>query len=220
MKHYSHHGVNDFVICLGYRGYLIKEYFANYVLHSSDVTVDIAANAVRFHGSPAEPWRVTLVDTGESTLTGGRLLRARSHLDEGEPFFVTYGDGVGDVDLSAQLEFHRAHGRLATMTVVRPPARFGSARVEGDRVTGFVEKLQAAEGLINGGYFVLEHGVLDVIDGDDTPLETTPLERLVAKDELRAWKHTGFWQPMDTLRERELLERLWGGGEAPWKVWG
>jgi len=219
MKHYSHHGVDDFVICLGYRGYMIKEYFANYFLHGSDVTVDLAANQITYHNCRSEPWRVTLVDTGESTLTGGRVLRASEYLDDSQPFFVTYGDGVSDIDLSAQLEFHRRHGRLATMTVVRPPARFGSAEVAGDAVVGFVEKPQASEGLINGGFFVFSPGVLDLIDGDETPLETTPLERLVAKDELRAWRHEGFWQPMDTLREKELLESLWNGGRAPWMVW-
>jgi glucose-1-phosphate cytidylyltransferase len=218
MKHYSHYGVNDFIICLGYRGYMIKEYFANYFLHGSDVTVELASNRITFHNCRSEPWRVTLVDTGESTATGGRVLRAREYL-EAEPFFVTYGDGVANVDLGAQLAFHRNHGRLATMTVVRPPARFGSAAVKGDAVVGFIEKPQASEGLINGGFFVFSPGVLDFIDGDDTPLETTPLERLVAKDELRAWRHEGFWQPMDTLREKELLEAIWSRGDAPWKVW-
>ncbi len=219
MKQYSHHGVDDFVICLGYRGYMIKEYFANYLLHRSDVTVDLGANEVIYHNHRSEPWRVTLVDTGDSTHTGGRVLRVREHLDDGEPFFVTYGDGVANIDITAQLAFHKQHGRLATMTVVRPPARFGSATVEGDRVVEFVEKAQASEGLINGGFFVFSPGALDAIDGDDTPLETTPLERLVARDELRAWRHEGFWQPMDTLREKELLEAIWARGNAPWKVW-
>lgn len=219
MKHYSHHGVDDFVICLGYRGYMIKEYFANYLLHRSDVTIDLDANKISYHNHRSEPWRVTLVDTGETTHTGGRVLRVRQYLDDGEPFFVTYGDGVANIDLTAQLAFHREHGRLATMTVVRPPARFGSAKVEGDRVVKFVEKAQASEGLINGGFFVFSPGALESIDGDDTPLETTPLERLVAMDELRAWRHEGFWQPMDTLREKELLEAIWDRGEAPWKVW-
>lgn len=219
MKLYSHYGVNDFVICLGYRGYMIKEYFANYLLHRSDVTVDLSANEIIYHNHRSEPWRITLVDTGESTQTGGRVLRVREHLEDGEPFFVTYGDGVASIDLEAQLAFHREHGRLATMTVVRPPARFGSAKVEGDRVVDFVEKAQASEGLINGGFFVFSPGALDAIDGDDTPLETTPLERLVAKDELRAWRHIGFWQPMDTLREKELLEAFWARGDAPWRVW-
>lgn len=220
MKHYSHHGVNDFIICLGYRGYMIKEFFANYLLHRSDVTVDLEANSLVYHNHRSEPWRVTMVDTGETTSTGGRVLRVHQYLDDGEPFYVTYGDGVANVDLTAQLAFHRAHGRIATMTVVRPPARFGSAVIEGDRVVDFVEKAQASEGMINGGFFVFSFGVLEMIDGDDTPLETTPLERLVAKDELRAWHHEGFWQPMDTLREKELLESIWARGDAPWKVWG
>ncbi len=219
MKLYSSHGVNDFVICLGYRGYMIKEYFANYFLHGSDVTIDLGTNEIRYLNCRSEPWRVTLVDTGEATMTGGRVLRVREQLDETEPFFVTYGDGVANVDIAAQLAFHREHGCLATMTVVRPPARFGSARVQGDSVVGFLEKPQASEGLINGGFFVLSPGALELIDGDGTPLETTPLDRLVALDQLRAWRHEGFWQPMDTLREKELLETIWARGDAPWKVW-
>jgi glucose-1-phosphate cytidylyltransferase len=219
MKLYSYYGVNDFVICLGYRGYMIKEYFANYFLHGSDVTVDLGRNEIQYHDCRSEPWRVTLVDTGEATLTGGRVLRVAKYLDAGAPFFVTYGDGLADVDLARQLAFHQAHGRLATMTVVRPPARFGSAVVADDRVLHFVEKPQASEGLINGGFFVFSPGALDMIDGDDTPLETTALERLVSKEELRAWRHEGFWQPMDTLREKELLEAAWGRGQAPWRVW-
>ncbi len=219
MKHYSYYGFNEFIICLGYRGYMIKEYFANYFLHGSDVTIDLAANDIRYLNCRSEPWKVTLVDTGEATLTGGRILRAKQYLEDAEPFFVTYGDGVSNIDLDAQLAFHKQHGRLATMTVVRPPARFGCATVEGETVVGFLEKSQASEGLINGGFFVFSPGALDMIDGDDTPLETTPLERLVAKNELRAWHHEGFWQPMDTLREKELLEAIWARGCAPWKVW-
>lgn len=219
MKLYSYYGVNDFVICLGYRGYMIKEYFANYFLHGSDVTVDLGSNRMTYHDCRSEPWRVTLVDTGEATHTGGRVLRVRRYLDEGEPFFVTYGDGLANVDVAAQLAFHRAHTRAATMTVVRPSARFGRADVEGDQVVSFAEKAQASEGLINGGFFVFSPGALDVIDGDDTALETTPLERLVASDDLRAWRHEGFWQPMDTLRDKESLEAIWARGEAPWRVW-
>lgn len=219
MKTYGHHGVTEFVICLGYRGYMIKEYFFNYFLHSSDVTVDVQDNTVSYHDSRSEPWRVTLVDTGESTLTGGRVLRIRRYLRADQPFYLTYGDGLADVDLQAEMAFHNAHQRLATMTVVRPPARFGTTSVEEDRVVGFEEKPQADGGLINGGFFVLSPGALDLVDGDDTPFETTPIERLVAKDELRAWRHEGFWQPMDTLRERELLEGLWRSGRAPWRVW-
>lgn len=219
MKIYSHYGFRDFIVCLGYRGYVIKEYFANYFLHSSDLTIDMQTNEIVFHGSRAEPWRVTLVDTGEGTLTGGRLLRVRNYLDADEPFLLTYGDGLADVDISAQVRFHRQHGALATMTVVRPPARFGSSLIEGDRVVAFREKPQAEGGFINGGFFVMSTDVLECIDGDDTPLESTPLERLVARDELRAWPHEGFWQPMDTLREKDLLEALWSTGDAPWRVW-
>jgi glucose-1-phosphate cytidylyltransferase len=216
MKIYASHGVTDFVICLGYRGYMIKEYFYNYFLHNSDVTIDVAANAVDYHDSRAEPWRVTLVDTGDTTLTGGRVLRAASYLDADEPFFLTYGDGLADLDVGAQLAFHRAHGALVTMTVVRPPARFGTSVVEDDRVVAFEEKPQSREGLINGGFFVVSPAALRYIDGDDTPWETEPLRRLTADDQLRAWRHAGFWQPMDTLREKELLESLWDQGDAPW----
>lgn len=219
MKCYAAHGVNDFIVCLGYRGYMIKEYFYNYYLHNSDITVNMAENSVVHHDSRSEPWRVTLVDTGESTLTGGRVLRVRPYLDADEPFFLTYGDGLADVDFEAQLRFHHSHGKLTTMTVVRPPARFGRPVVEGDRVTAFEEKPQAASGLINGGFFVVDPSALDLVHGDDTPWETDPLVDLVHKDELMAWRHEGFWQPMDTLREKELLERLWEAGEAPWKAW-
>jgi len=219
MKHYSHYGVTEFIICLGYRGYMIKEYFTNYFLHNSDVTVDLVQNQTRYHNSRTEPWTVTLVDTGETTATGGRLLRIRPYLTQNEPFFMTYGDGVSNVDLREQIGFHREHGRLATMTVVKPPARFGSANLDGNRVVHFEEKRQANEGLINGGFFVLTPEALQVIDGDSSPLETTALARLAARDELQAWQHSGFWQPMDTLREREALEALWAKGDAPWKVW-
>lgn len=216
MKTYASHGVADFVICLGYRGYVIKEYFYNYFLHNSDVTIDVATNAVDYHDSRAEPWRVTLVDTGDTTQTGGRVLRASRYLETDEPFFLTYGDGLADVDLSAQLAFHEAHGALVTMTVVRPPARFGASIVEDDRVVAFEEKPQAREGLINGGFFIVSPAALRYIDGDDTPWEAEPLRRLTADDQLRAWRHTGFWQPMDTVREKELLESLWDRGNAPW----
>jgi glucose-1-phosphate cytidylyltransferase len=219
MKTYSHFGFSDFIVCLGYRGYVIKEYFANYFLHSADLTIDMQTNEIAYHGSRAEPWKVTLVDTGEETLTGGRLLRVRRYLEPDMPFLLTYGDGVADVDIAAQVQFHHDHGELATMTVVRPQARFGSSIVEGDRVIEFQEKPQSEGGFINGGFFVLSPGALDFIDGDDTPLETTPLQRLVAADQLRAWRHEGFWQPMDTLRERDLLEGLWQSGQAPWQVW-
>jgi glucose-1-phosphate cytidylyltransferase len=219
MKCYGHYGVTEFIICLGYRGYMVKEYFHNYFLHSSDVTVDIANNTAQYHDSRSEPWRVTLVDTGESTLTGGRVLRIRPYLRSDQPFFLTYGDGLADIDLASQLAFHREHGCLATMTVVRPPARFGRTSMEGDRIVAFEEKPQAASGVINGGFFVISPGALDLIDGDETPWETTPIQRLVALDQLRAWRHDGFWQPMDTLREKELLEAMWESGDPSWKVW-
>lgn len=218
MKIYDSHGVNEFIICLGYRGYMVKEYFHNYFLHNSDVTIDVAANEVAYHDSRAEPWRVTLVDTGEATLTGGRVLRAAPYLNAEEPFFLTYGDGLADVDVSAQLAFHEVHRALVTMTVVRPPARFGTSIVDNDRVVAFEEKPQSLEGLINGGFFVVSPGALRYIDGDDTPWETEPLRRLTADDQLRAWRHTGFWQPMDTLREKELLDSLWARGMAPWVI--
>lgn len=219
MKIYTAHGITDFIICLGYRGYIVKEYFNNYFLHRSDVTFDMAANQVHYHDCRSEPWRVTLVDTGESTMTGGRLRRIRPYLVDDEPFCMTYGDGLADVDITRQIAFHRRHGRLATMTLVRPPARFGSAVTDGERVVAFVEKKQASEGFINGGYFILSPQVLDEVDGDDTSWEMDPLKRLIVKDQLRAWTHQGFWQAMDTLREKTLLETLWQSGEAPWKIW-
>lgn len=218
MKCYAQHGLTDFIICLGYRGYMIKEYFANYFLHQSDVTIDMKSNQVEYHDSRSEPWRVTLVETGETTKTGGRLQLATPFLDD-STFCLTYGDGLANIDLAAQVAFHRDQKRLATMTVVRPPARFGSSIIEGNRVTAFEEKPQAAEGLINGGFFVLEPAVLDLIDGPETPWETTPLKKLAEMNQLSAWEHDGFWQPMDTLREKELLEELWTSGEAPWKMW-
>ena len=219
MKVYSQHGINDFLVCLGYRGYLIKEYFSNYFLHSSDVTIDLERNSIHYHDSRSEPWTVTLVDTGDTTLTGGRVLRARKYLDPEEPFLLTYGDGLADIDITAQVAFHVNHGKLATMTVVRPPARYGATALENDRVVAFEEKPQASEGLINGGFFVLSPGALSYIDGDDTPWESVPLRRLAAEDQLRAWRHDRFWQAMDTLRERELLEELWQTGRAPWRIW-
>lgn len=219
MKIYAQHGINDFVICLGYKGYVIKEFFANYFLHSSDVIVDLARNELTYANSTAEPWRVVLADTGLATMTGGRLKRVRHYLDEDEPFLLTYGDGLADVDVTAQVAQHRAEGLLATMTVVRPPARFGAALVEDSRVTRFQEKPQAEGGYINGGFFVLEPGVIDLIDGDDTSWEREPLDRLLARQQVGAWRHDGFWQPMDTLREKELLEELWASGRAPWRTW-
>jgi glucose-1-phosphate cytidylyltransferase len=219
MKMYARHGICDFVVCLGYRGYMIKEYFTNYFLHRSDVTIDVEHNEVTFHDSRSEPWRVTLVDTGDATPTGGRIRRAQRYLDPGEPFCLAYGDGVSDIDIGALVAYHRAKGLAATMAVVRPPARFGSVQLEGDRVGRFDEKPQAAQGLINGGFFVLSPGALDEIHDDSTPWERGPLERLARKQQLAAFLHEGFWQPMDTLRERELLEELWAGGAAPWCTW-
>jgi len=218
MKHYSHFGVNDFVICLGYKGYMIKEYFANYFLHMSDVTIDLARNRTDIHENKVEPWRVTLVDTGEQTQTGGRLRRVRNYLDQ-EPFCMTYGDGVGDIDIRAQLEFHRAHGGLATITATQPPGRFGVLDVDEQRVSGIREKPKGDGAWINGGFFVLSPRVLDYIDGDDTLWERAPLERLAAEDQLFAYKHSGFWHPVDTLRDKTYLEELWATGRAPWKLW-
>ena len=219
MKYYSHHGVNDFIICLGYMGYVIKEYFANYTLHNSDFTIDVLDNSLEFHQSRAEPWRVTLVDTGHDSMTGGRIRRVHPHLDPGEPFCMTYGDGLADVDVAATIDFHKGHGCLATVTTVHPPARFGSVVSEADRVLRFEEKPQAEEGRINGGFFVLSPSVIDHIEGDDTIWERRPLERLAQDGQLRAWHHDGFWQPMDTLREKQILESLWQSGRAPWKLW-
>jgi glucose-1-phosphate cytidylyltransferase len=219
MKLYAHHGVHDFVILCGYRGYVIKEYFANYFLHLSDVTFNLATNEMQVHERYAEPWRVTLLDTGEATMTGGRLARARRYLDGDDAFCLTYGDGVGDVDIGASIAFHRRHGRLATMTATRPPGRFGALDISGERVLAFKEKPKGDGGMINGGFFVLSPKVIDLVEGDHTVWEQEPLERLAHDDQLRAWRHDGFWQPMDTLRDRNLLEQLWASGHAPWKVW-
>ena len=221
MKGYAHFGLTEFVICLGYRGYMIKEYFANYVLHQSDITIDLSGNAIDYHQAPAEPWRVTLVDTGADTMTGGRLKRAAPYLDDGETFCMTYGDGVADLDISALLAFHRGQGLEATVTVVRPAGRFGATLLAGDRVERFAEKPAGGEeGFINGGFFVLEHRVIERIEkGDETVWERAPLEGLARQGQLAAFRHHGFWQPMDTLRERTLLERLWAEGRAPWRLW-
>ncbi len=219
MKSYSAHGVNDFIICCGYKGYVIKEYFANYFLHMSDVTFDMAANRMEVHQRHAEPWRVTLVDTGDDTQTGGRLKRVASYLQGEQAFCFTYGDGVADVDIRGSIEFHHAHGKLATITAVQPPGRFGTLQLQGAQVTTFAEKPRGEGGLINGGYFVLSPGVLELIDGDASPWESAPLEALTCQNQLMAYEHAGFWQPMDTLREKTLLEDLWHSGKAPWKVW-
>lgn len=219
MKSYSAHGVNDFVICCGYKGYIIKEYFANYFLHMSDVTFDMVHNQMEVHEQKAEPWRVTLVDTGEDTMTGGRLRRVKEYLKDEEAFCFTYGDGVADVDIAAAIAFHKAHGKLATVTAVLPPGRFGALAREGDAVRGFIEKPRGDGGWINGGFFVLSPKVIDYIAADSTSWELEPMAKLAAENQLHAFEHNGFWQPMDTLREKNLLEDLWASGEAPWKQW-
>ncbi|MDH0685276.1 glucose-1-phosphate cytidylyltransferase [Achromobacter animicus] len=219
MKMYSAHGVNDFVICCGYKGYVIKEYFANYFLHMSDVTFDMASNQMEVHQRHAEPWRVTLVDTGDDTMTGGRLKRVADYVKDEEAFCFTYGDGVADVDISALIAFHRKHGRAATVTAVQPPGRYGALKMEDDLVAGFTEKPRGDGGLINGGFFVLSPEVLTLIEGDHISWEMEPLESLARKGELMAFRHMGFWQPMDTLREKRMLESLWETNKAPWRVW-
>jgi len=219
MKMYSSHDVNEFVICCGYKGYIIKEYFANYFLHMSDVTFCMANNRMEVHHKHAEPWRVTLVDTGDDTMTGGRLRRVRDYIQDDAQFCFTYGDGVADVDISATIAFHRRHGKLATVTAVQPPGRYGALQCEGATVTGFAEKPRGDGGLINGGFFVLSPRCLDRISSDATAWEREPMTQLAADGELMAFEHQGFWQPMDTLREKNLLEDLWSGGHAPWKTW-
>lgn len=219
MKIYSAHGICDFIICLGYKGYVIKEYFSNYFLHMSDVTLDLRDNSLRVHQAKAEPWKVTLIDTGEDTQIGGRIKRVLPHLEGDDTFCVTYGDGVGDVDISAVLEAHKKAGRLATVTATQPPGRFGSIRHEGDRVTGFQEKPLGDGGWINGGFFVLSPEVGRYIDGDQVVWECEPMERLAADGQLSVYFHRGFWHPMDTLRDRRYLEGLWESGKAPWKIW-
>jgi glucose-1-phosphate cytidylyltransferase len=219
MKIYSAHGVNDFVVCCGYKGYVIKEYFANYFLHMSDVTFDMSRNTMQVHQKKAEPWRVTLVDTGDETLTGGRLKRVANYLQSEEAFCFTYGDGVADVNITAQLAFHRAHGKLATITAVQPPGRYGALVRQGSAVRGFQEKPPGDGAWINGGFFVLRPQVLELIEGDRTSWEASPLEALAAQGQLEAFEHCGFWQPMDTLRDKTQLEQLWDAGKAPWKCW-
>ncbi|CAM3246457.1 Glucose-1-phosphate cytidylyltransferase [Sphingomonas antarctica] len=218
MKMYSAHGINDFIVCLGYKGYLIKEYFANYFLHTADVTIDLKTNSVEVHENWSEPWKITLVETGDTTMTGGRLKAVKAYLPDNEPFCLTYGDGVSDVDISALVAFHKAHGKLATITAVAPPGRFGALEFDGDLVTDFREKPAGDGGLINGGFFIADPSVLDLIPGPDTIWEQEPLETLAAMRQLVAFRHDGFWQPMDTLRDRIHLEELWAVG-APWKSW-
>ena len=219
MKMYSAHGVNEFVICCGFKGYIIKEYFANYFLHMSDVTFDMARNQMEVHHKHAEPWRVTLVDTGDDTMTGGRLKRVADYVAAESAFCFTYGDGVSDVDIAASIAFHRQHGKLATVTAVQPPGRYGALQMAGSAVHRFMEKPHGDGGLINGGFFVLSPRCLERIEGDATSWEAEPLSGLAAQGELMAFEHSGFWQPMDTLREKNLLEELWQSGAAPWKRW-
>ena len=219
MKIYSSHGVNDFIICCGYKGYLIKEYFFNYFQHNSDMTIDLRNDKIEIHERYVEPWRVTLVDTGEDTMTGGRLKRVGAFLDPNEDFFFTYGDGVGDINITESIKFHRNHKRHATMTTTLAPGRFGVLELDGDAVTKFREKPTIEADRINGGFFVLSPKVLEYIQDDATSWEQEPLQQLSNESQLRAFKHNSFWQPMDTLREKIMLEQLWKSGEAPWKTW-
>lgn len=219
MKLYSYHDVNEFVVCCGYKGYLIKEYFANYFLHMSDVTFDMSNNTMKVHHHTAEPWKVTLVDTGPDTLTGGRLRRVADFIRDEEDFCFTYGDGLSDVDINALIKFHRQHGCWATITAVQPPGRYGALERIQDQVTGFIEKPRGDGGLINGGFFVLSPKCLDLIAGDQTNWEGQVLTQLAAKGQMMAFEHHGFWQPMDTLRDKNQLDELWRSGQAPWKKW-
>jgi glucose-1-phosphate cytidylyltransferase len=219
MKIYSAHGINDFIICCGYKGYIIKEYFSNYFLHTSDVTIDMQNNEMEIHSRKTEPWKVTLVDTGEDTLTGGRLKRIGSYIKNEEMFCFTYGDGVSDINIRALIEFHKSHGQLATLTATQPPGRFGALSHDGIRVKSFMEKPQEDGGWINGGFFVLSPKVLDYIEGDDTVWEKQPMEQLAEEGQLNAYFHDGFWQMMDTVRDKNHLEELWQPGDAPWKTW-
>jgi len=219
MKMYAQHGVNDFVICCGYKGYVIKEYFANYFLHQSDVTFHMATNRMEVHNERAEPWKVTLVDTGENSQTGGRLAAVRQYIEDEECFCLTYGDGVSDVDVSASIEFHKAHGKLATVTAVFPPGRFGALEIENKVVKSFMEKPKGDGAMINGGFFVLSPDVLTRVTGPECVWEQEPLKSLAQEGELMSFEHHGFWQPMDTLRDKTHLEELWSLGQAPWKTW-
>ncbi|NCB38072.1 MAG: glucose-1-phosphate cytidylyltransferase [Erysipelotrichia bacterium] len=219
MKIYSAYNVNDFIICCGYKGYMIKEYFANYFLHMSDVTFDMQNNSMEVHHRHAEPWRVTLVDTGENTMTGGRLKRVKEYIKNDEMFAFTYGDGVADINIDEQVAFHKSHGKMVTVTAVQPPGRYGALDIVGDSVKGFSEKPRGDGGWINGGFFLLSPEVLKHIKGDETSWETTPLETVAREDNLRAFYHEGFWQPMDTLRDKNNLEDMWLKNKAPWKVW-
>jgi glucose-1-phosphate cytidylyltransferase len=219
LKMYSQHGINDFIVCCGYKGYLIKEYFANYFLHMSDVTFDMHENKMQVHQSVAEPWRVTLVDTGDNAGTGGRLLRIAQYIRDEEMFCMTYGDGVSDLDIAATIDFHRKHGKQATVTAVQPPARFGGLSLDGATVSAFQEKPRGEGGWINGGFFVLSPSVLQEIPYQASMFEREPMESLTAKHQVEAYFHRGFWQAMDTVREKQRLEELWASGSAPWKTW-
>jgi len=219
MKMYSYHGIHDFVICCGYKGYVIKEYFANYFLHMSDVTFDMKSNTMHVHEQRVEPWTVTLVDTGDDSMTGGRLGRVADYVKDEEAFCFTYGDGVGDIDISATIDFHRKHGKWATLTAASPPGRFGALDIQHQQVMNFQEKPKGDGGMINGGFFVLSPKVLNYLKGDDTIWEQEPLMKLAEDEQLMAHEHHGFWQPMDTLRDKHHLEDLWNNGKAPWKKW-
>lgn len=219
MKMYSRHGINDFIICLGYKGYVVKEYFANYFLHMSDVTFDMQKNSMEVHERHAEPWKVSLIDTGEDTMTGGRILRVREHLGD-KDFCCTYGDGLSDIDITAEIAFHKKHGKMATVTAIQPPGRYGALEIDKGSVQSFQEKPPGDGSWINGGFFVFKPSFIDkYLQDDATPLELTPLRTLASDGQLRAYQHGGFWQPMDTLREKNLLEDLWRSGKAPWKTW-
>ena len=219
MKIYSFHGINDFIICCGYKGYVIKEYFANYFLHQSDITFDMSKNEMKIHQERAEPWKVTLIDTGENTMTGGRIKKIKSYLNEEEDFCLTYGDGLANIDISKLVSFHKSHGKIATLSAIYPPGRFGALEITENQVTSFYEKPRGDGALINGGYFVLKPSALDYIDGDTTIWEQEPLNSLATDGELMSFKHEDFWQPMDTLRDKHYLEELWETGKAPWKLW-
>ena len=219
MKMYSAHGVNDFIVCCGYRGYVIKEYFANYFLHMSDVTFDMRENRMEVHQKRAEPWQVTLMDTGDESMTGGRLRRVADFVKHDDAFCFTYGDGVGDIDITAAIAFHRAHGKAATLTATLPPGRFGALDIQQSQVKRFKEKPKGDGAMINGGFFVLNPAVITYVKDDSTVWEQEPLMQLAAEGQLMAYEHQGFWQPMDTLRDKHLLEELWASGRAPWKNW-
>jgi glucose-1-phosphate cytidylyltransferase len=219
MKIYSHFGVNEFIVCCGYKGYMIKEYFANYFLHQSDVTFNMADNSMEIHRQRAEPWKVTLVDTGEDTMTGGRLRRVKEFLKDESEFCFTYGDGVGNIDINKSIEFHKIHGKLATLTATFPPGRFGAIEIENDKIINFKEKPKGDGAMVNGGFFVLSPKVLDLLENDRTIWEEEPLTNLADVGELMAFRHEGFWLPMDTLRDKQKLQELWESGNAPWKFW-